>query len=161
MLKNAWALAIQTLSLVELKRFSERLALSKATKQLRIRDPKTIGLAHKLVSETLRKMNYIDFVLNSVLAPRSLKDLKLGLKIFLRLYFHETKLIDANLEKASKIVQTGRSILGWWNVNGVEEVLGKLLSINPESVMKGLNEFERVSLQTYNPTWFVKYCFRF
>jgi len=160
MLRDAWTLAIETLSWIELQRLGERLALTKAAKQLRIKDPKAIGLAHRLVSETLRKKNYIDFLLNSVLEPRSLNDLKLGPRAFLRLYVHETKLTDGNLEKASRIARMGRSILGWWELKDVEEVLGEILSINPESALKGLDETEKVGLQTFHPTWFVKYCFR-
>jgi len=160
MLRDAWTLAIETLSWIELKRLGERLALNRVTKQLRIRDPKAIGLAHRLVSETLRRKNYIDFLLNSVLAPRSLNDFKLGPRAFLRLYVYETKLADGNLEKAAKIARMGRSILGWWELKDAEEVLGEILSINPESALKGLDELEKVGLQTYHPTWFVKYCFR-
>ena len=160
MLRDAWTLAIETLSWIELKRLGERLALTKATKQLRIKDPKAIGLAHRLVSETLRKKNYIDFILNLVLAPRSLSDLKRGPRSFLRLYVHETKLTSGNLEKASRIARMGRTILGWWELKDIEEVLGKILSINPENALKGLNETEKVGLQTYHPTWFVNYCFR-
>ena len=84
MLREAWTLAIETLSWIELQRLGERLALNRATKQLRIKDFKAIGLAHRLVSETLRRKNYIDFLLNSVLAPKSLNDLKLGPRAFLR-----------------------------------------------------------------------------
>jgi 16S rRNA (cytosine967-C5)-methyltransferase len=160
MLRDAWILAIETLSWIELKRLGERLALTKAAKQLRIKDPKAIGLAHRLVSETLRKKNYIDFLLNSVLEPRSLNDLKLGPKIFLQLYCYETKVADGNLEKASRIAQMGRSILGWWKLKDVEEVLGEILSINTENILNGLEETEKIGLQTYHPTWFVKYCFR-
>ncbi len=160
MLREAWTLAIETLSWIELQRLGERLALNRATKQLRIKDRKAIGLAHRLVSETLRKKNYIDFLLNSVLAPRSLNEFKLGSRAFLRLYVYETKLADGNLENAAKIARMGRSILGWRELEDTEEVLGEILSINPESALKGLEETEKIGLQTYHPTWFVKYCFR-
>jgi 16S rRNA (cytosine967-C5)-methyltransferase len=160
MLREAWTLAIETLSWIELKRLGERLALNRATKQLRIKDRKAIGLAHRLVSETLRRKNHIDFLLNSVLAPRSLSDFKLGARAFLRLYVYETKLADGNLEHAVKIAKMGRSILGWRELENVEEVLGEILGINPENALKGLDEVEKVGLQTYHPTWFVKYCFR-
>jgi 16S rRNA (cytosine967-C5)-methyltransferase len=160
MLRDAWTLAIETLSWIELKRLGEHLALNRATKQLRIKDPKAIGLAHRLVSETLRRKNYIDFLVNSVLAPQSLNDFKLGTRAFLRLYVYETKLTNGNLDKATKIARIGRSILGWWELKDVEEVLGEILSINPENALKGLDELEKVGLQTYHPTWFVKYCFR-
>jgi 16S rRNA (cytosine967-C5)-methyltransferase len=160
MLREAWTLAIETLSWIELQRLGERLALNRATKQLRIKDRKAIGLAHRLVSETLRRKNYIDFLLNSVLAPRSLNDFKLGVRAFLRFYVYETKLTDGNLENAAKIAGMGRSILGWRELEDVEEVLGEILSVNPEDALKGLEETEKVGLQTYHPTWFVKYCFR-
>ena len=160
MLRDAWTLAIETLSWIELQRLGERLALNRATKQLKIKDPKAIGLAHRLVAETLRRKNYIDFLVNSVLAPRSLNDFKLGPRAFLRLYVYETKIMDGNLEKAARISRMGRSILGWRELKDVEEVLGKILSINPDSALKGLDAVERVGLLTYHPPWFVKYCFR-
>ncbi len=160
MLRNAWTLAIDTLSLIELKRLGERLALKKASKQLKIKDPKAIGLAHRLVSETLRKKNYIDFLLNSVLTPRSINDFKMGTRSFLRLYTHETKLAEENLDNTTKIARMGRTILGWWNLKDVEEALGKILSVNPEYLIKNLEETEKVGLQIYHPKWFVKYCFR-
>jgi hypothetical protein len=160
MLRDAWKLAIETLILIELRRLGERLALTKAAKQLRIRDPKAIGLAHRLVSETLRKKNIIDFLLNSALTPRTLNDIKVSTRAFLRLYVHETRLAAENLETAIRIARMGRTILGWWKLNDVEEVLGEILSINPKTIIQGLEETEKVGLQTYHPTWFVKYCFR-
>ena len=121
MLKDAWTLAIETLSWIELQRLGERLALNKATKKLRIKDYKAVGLAHRLVSETLRRKNLIDFLLNSVMAPKSLNDLKLGPQAFLRLYTYETKLTNGNLDHATKIARMGRSILGWWELKDAEE----------------------------------------
>ncbi|MBN1784854.1 MAG: RsmB/NOP family class I SAM-dependent RNA methyltransferase [Candidatus Bathyarchaeota archaeon] len=160
MLKDAWTLAIETLSWIELQRLGERLALNKATKKLRIKDYKAVGLAHKLVSETLRRKNLIDFLLNSVMAPKSLNDLKLGPRAFLRLYTYETKLANGNLDHSTKIARMGRSILGWWDLKDAEEVLGEILSIDHEAALKGLEETEKIGLQTYNSTWFVKYCFK-
>jgi 16S rRNA (cytosine967-C5)-methyltransferase len=160
MLREAWTLAIKTLSCVELKRQSERLALTKIAEQLRIKDSKAIGLAHRLVSETLRKRNYIDFILNSLLKPESLRDFKLETMVFLRLFFYETKLVEGNLDKASRIARMGRSILGWWNLKDVEQVLGDILSINLKHALTGLGEKEKVALETFHPTWFVKYCFK-
>jgi 16S rRNA (cytosine967-C5)-methyltransferase len=160
MLRDAWVLAIDTLSLIEVKRLGERLALTKAAKQLKIRDPKAIGLAHRLVSETLRKKNYIDFLLNSVLEPRNLNEFKQNLRAFLRLYVHETQLADGNLDTATRIARMGRTILGWWKLKDVEMALGEVLSVNPKFAINSLEETKKVGLQTYHPTWFVKYCFR-
>ncbi|TRO45984.1 NOL1/NOP2/sun family putative RNA methylase [Candidatus Bathyarchaeota archaeon] len=160
MLRDAWTLAIETLNWIELKRVGERLALIKIIKQLKIKDPKAIGLAHRLVTETLRKKNFIDFILNTVLEPQQLNDLKIQTQTFLRLYFYETKLSDSNIDKAQRIAQMGRKILGWWKLNDIESVLGKLLSINTENAIKELEETEKVALKTYHPPWFVKYCYR-
>ena len=124
MLRDAWTLAIETLSWIELQRLGERLALNRAVKQLKIKDRKAIGLAHKLVAETLRRKNYIDFLLNSVLAPQSLNDFTLGPRAFLRLYVYETKLADGNLEHATKIARMGRSILVHWKRASMKSFAG-------------------------------------
>jgi len=145
---------------MELQRLNERLALTKAAKQLGIKDPEVIGLAHKLVFETVRRQNFIDFLLNSALAPRSLDDFRLGLKAFLRLYTYETKVVNGDFEKAVNIARMGRSILGWRELQPVEETLGELLSLQPDYLLKGLSDEERVGLLTHHPTWFVQYCFQ-
>ncbi|UCE15888.1 MAG: RsmB/NOP family class I SAM-dependent RNA methyltransferase [Candidatus Bathyarchaeota archaeon] len=136
------------------------MALAKATKQMGIKDARVVGLAHKMVFETVRKQNLIDFLLNSALALRSLNDFKLGPKAFLRLYTHETKIVNGDFEKAVRIARMGRSILGWRELRGAEETLGEILSIQPSQALKQLSDEERIALSTYNPTWFVKYCFR-
>jgi len=160
LLRDAWTLAIETLSWIELQRLGERLALAKATKQLGIKDPKVLGLAHKLVFETLRRQNMIDSVINTVLAPRSLSDFKLGPQAFLRLFTYEIKFENGNAEKAALIARTGRSILGWRELNEVEEALGKILSTQINDIVNRASDDEKVALQTYNPLWFVRYCFR-
>ena len=160
MLRAAWTLAIETLSWIELKRLGERLAFAKAARQLGIEDSKVIGLAHKMVSETLRRKNLIDFLLNSALAPQSLNDFRLGPRAFLRLYVYETKMVNGDSEKAVSIARMGRSILGWRELQGIEETLGEILSIQLDSVLKGVGDEEKVGLLTYHPTWFVKYCFK-
>jgi len=160
LLRAAWTLAIETLSWIELKRLGERLALAKAARQLGIEDPKAIGLAHKMVSETLRRKNLIDFILNSVLAPRSLNDFRLGPRAFLRLYVYETKMANGDSERAVSIARMGRSILGWRELQGIEETLGEILSIQLDSVLKEVDDEEKAGFLTYHPTWFVKYCFK-
>jgi 16S rRNA (cytosine967-C5)-methyltransferase len=147
------------MSWIDLKRLGERLALTRATNQLRIKDRKAVGLAHRLITETLRRKNLIDHLLNSVLEPQTINEIKLGPRSFLRLYCYETKFTDTNLEKAQRIAQMGRKILGWWHLKNVEPALGKILSTNP-TALTGLEETEKIAIKTYNPTWFVKYCIK-
>ncbi len=160
MLKAAWTLAIETLSWMELKRLSERSALKKAAKQLDLEESGIIGLAHKMVCETIRRKNLIDFILNSVLKPRSLSDFRLGLRAFLRLYVYETRLKGGSFEKAVNIATMGRSILGWRELQEVEEALGDILNNRYDDVLQGFSDEEKTSLLTFHPRWFVDYCFR-
>lgn len=161
MLRDAWTIAIETLSWIELQRLGERLALAKATKQLGIKDPKALGLAHKLVFETLRRQNLIDSVINTVLAPRALSDFKMGSQAFLRLFTYEVKFESGDAEKAALIARTGRAILGWRELTEIEEALGEILTTQINDIVnKASDDEERVALQTFNPTWFVRYCFR-
>ncbi len=159
MLRDAWALTIEALCWVELKGLSERLALIRASKELGIQDPNARGLAHKLVLETIRRQNFLDFMINSVLKPKSVSDFHRGVRGFLRLYTYEAKFRgEDGYEQGASMAGMGRSILGWRRLENVEEALGLLLSLNPEEVLKGLSDEEKVSLQMFQPLWFVKYC---
>ncbi len=160
MLREAWTLAIETLSWIELQRLGERLALAKAAKQLKIQDAKIVGLAHKLVFETLRRRNLLDFIINQVLAPHTLGDFKLGPQAFLRLYTYETRFVKSGFAKAGSMARLGRSILGWRALKEVEETLGRILSVQFYTTLKKVGDEERIALLTYNPLWFVKYCFQ-
>lgn len=161
-MRDTWALAIEALSWMQLHRISERLALNRAVKQLGIEDAGSISLAFKLVCETTRRQNYIDHLLNHALKPRSINDFKLGVQAFLRLYTYTTKIEKktVNIREASTLARLGRAVLGWRELQPLEETLGKILSLQPTLPLKGLNDEEKVSLQTYHPLWFVKYCFR-
>jgi 16S rRNA (cytosine967-C5)-methyltransferase len=160
LLKDAWALAIEALSWIELQRLGERLALARVTKQLAVRDPAALGLAHRLVFETQRRLNLIDAALDLVLKPKSLSEHRLGLQSFLRLYTYRVLFEGADYEQAAAMAGVGRSILGWQQLSDVEEVFGRILSFQLNEVLAGANDEERVGLQTYVPTWFVKYCFK-
>jgi len=164
LLKKAWMLAIETLSWIELRKLSERLALAKTMEQLDIRNSNTVGLAHRLVCETVRRQNFIDKFINNTLKPYSISRFNLGVQAFLRLYVYQTRIVknwsQIDIEEAEKIARLARSILGWKTIQKVEHVLGLLLTQKPASILKGVNDGERVSLLTFHPLWFVKYCFK-
>jgi 16S rRNA (cytosine967-C5)-methyltransferase len=160
LLKDAWTLAIEALTEVKLHRLGERLALTKVAGQLDIKDSKAVGLAHRMAFETLRHQNVIDSLINKALTPRSISDIKPRMQSFLRLYTYRVLFEGAQFEEAASMAQTGRSILGWHEFGNIEEALGMILSGQLSDVFKGTNDEERVALQTYNPTWFVKYCYK-
>ena len=145
---------------MELQGSGERLALSKAARHMGIKDAKVLGLAQKMVFETVRRQNFIDFLLDLTLAPRSLRDFELGPRAFLRLYTYEAKMANGDFKKAVRMARMGRSILGWRELKEAEETLGQILSVRLPPALRRLSDQERVALSTYNPTWFVKYCFQ-
>jgi 16S rRNA (cytosine967-C5)-methyltransferase len=162
--KDAWTLAIETLSWMEMRKLSERLALARTVKQLGISDYDAVRLAHGLVCETVRRKNLIDAFVNSVIKPETIDEFDLGVQAFLRLYVYQTRLAKNwarfDMREAENIAKLGRSILGWKTLQKVEPVLGSLLTQKPAALLGGKSDEERIGLLTFHPTWFVKYCFR-
>jgi 16S rRNA (cytosine967-C5)-methyltransferase len=161
-LKDAWMLALEALSWIELQNLNEKLALNKTARQLRIQNPSALGLAYRLVYETVRRKDYLDTMINQVLVPHSINDFELGVRAFLRMYTYKTKIEHKGniLKEAIEIARIGRSILGWQTLQPVEKAFGTLLSLEPKKVYEYVSDEERVALRTYHPAWFVKYCFK-
>jgi 16S rRNA (cytosine967-C5)-methyltransferase len=161
-LKDAWTIAIETLSWIELQKLSERLALAKTVKQLDIKNPNAVRYAYGLVVETVRRKNLIDKVVNSVLEPKEISEFNMGVQAFLRLYVYQTQIakhgVEFDLKEAENIAKLGRAILGWKTLMEVEPFLGFLLTHQLDAVLKTADAEEKLSLQTFHPTWFVKYC---
>ncbi|NIO37966.1 hypothetical protein GTO27_09720 [Candidatus Bathyarchaeota archaeon] len=164
MLEEAWMLSIESLSWMQMRRLSERLALGRTIRQLNIRDSNAIRLAHRLVVETVRRQNFIDKFVNCALRPKAIKEFSLGVQAFLRLYVYHTR-IARNWSKidvtgAENAARYARSILGWRTIRKIEHVLGLLLTQKPSSVLIDTSDEEKIGLLTFHPTWFVKYCFK-
>ena len=163
MLKDAWTLAIETLSWMEMQRLSERLALARTVKQLGIRDSDAVRLAHMLVCETVRRKNFIDKFINQTIKPNTIDEYELGTQAFLRLYIYQTRMAKnwgkSDIAEAENVAKLGRSILGWKNLQKIEPILGTLLTGKPIAALAGTSDEERIGLLTFHPTWFVKYCF--
>jgi 16S rRNA (cytosine967-C5)-methyltransferase len=163
LLKDAWTVAIETLSWMELQKLSERLALARTVKQLGISNPDAVRYAYGLVVETVRRKNLIDKFVNSVLKPKEISEFNMGVQAFLRLYVYETRIAkhwaEFDLKEAENIAKLGRAILRWKTLREVEPILGFLLTRQLEPLLKAADDEEKVGLQTFHPTWFVKYCF--
>ncbi len=162
LLKDAWTVAIEALSWMELQKLSERLALAKTVKQLEVRNSNAVRYAYGLVVETVRRKNLIDKIVNRVLTTKEIGELNLGVQSFLRLYVYQTRIAkhwgEFDLKEAARIAKIGRAILGWKKLREVEPFLGFLLTLELDSVLKKAGEEERIGLRTFHPTWFVKYC---
>jgi 16S rRNA (cytosine967-C5)-methyltransferase len=164
MLKDAWTIAIETLSWIEMQKLSERMALARTVKQLGINNPDAIRLGYGLVVETVRRRNLIDKFVNSTLKPKTISEFSLGVQAFLRLYVYQTRIAknwaEIDLEEAERIAKLGRAILGWQTLRETEPFLGFLLTRQIEPIIKAAKDEERIALQTFHPTWFVKYCIK-
>jgi 16S rRNA (cytosine967-C5)-methyltransferase len=163
LLKDAWTVAIETLSWIEMQKLSERLALAKTVRQLGIRNPNAVRYAYGLVCETVRRKNQIDKFVNSVLKPEAISEFTMGVQAFLRLYVYQTRIAknwaEIDLKEAESIAKLGRAILGWRTLREVEPILGFLLTRQLDPILKAASDEERIGLETFHPTWFVKYCF--
>ncbi len=161
MLRDAWALAIEGLCLIDQKQISERLALTRAARELAIENSSTRGLAHKLVMETVRRQNFLDYLVTYASTPNFIKESDPKVRAFLRLYTFQTKMGEgSNYEKAASIAKIGRSILGWRRMKRAEEALGKILGLEPKDVLKDLKDTQKKAFETFQPPFFVKYCFK-
>jgi 16S rRNA (cytosine967-C5)-methyltransferase len=164
LLRDAWTVAIETLSWMEMRRLNERSALLRTTKQLGITDPQAIRFAYGLIVETTRRKNLIDKLVNSVVAPKKIGEYTQGIQAFLRLYVYQTRVAKNwgkyNLKEAESIASLGRSILGWEVIREIEPYLGFLLTRQLASIMESAGETERTALETFHPTWFVEYCIK-
>jgi 16S rRNA (cytosine967-C5)-methyltransferase len=164
LLKTAWTVAIETLSWMEMQRLSEHMALNRTVKQLHINHPDAVRYAYGLVVETVRRRNLIDKFVDSVLEPMTISELTLGVQAFLRLYVYRTRVVkgwgETDLREAERIASLGRAILGWRTLREVEPFLGFLLTRRVEPLLEAAGDEERVGLETFHPTWFVKYCFK-
>ncbi|HLC00751.1 MAG TPA: transcription antitermination factor NusB, partial [Candidatus Bathyarchaeia archaeon] len=164
MLKDAWTLAIETLSQIELQKLSERLALARITRQLGISNPDAVRYAYGLVVETVRQKNIIDKFINSIIKPKTLNELSLSVQAFLRLYVYQTRAAknwaEPDLQEAERIAKLARAILGWKTLRAIEPFLGFLLTRQIGPIVKAAPDEEHIALCTFHPTWFVKYCFR-
>ena len=147
-----------------MQRLNERSALVKTIKQLGISDRNAIRYAYGLVVETTRRKNLIDKFVNTIVAPKKIGEYNLGIQSFLRLYVYQTRVAKnwgkINLKEAQQVASLGRAILGWQTMREVEPYLGFLLTQRLEPILEKATDVERVSLQTFHPSWFVEYCFK-
>ena len=108
MLREAWTLAIETLSWMEMRGLSEPLAFAKTVKQLGIDDPDALRFARVLVFETVRRKNFIDAFINEAVRPSRIDHFGLGLQAFLRLFVYSTRFSKdwskPDLEEAETVV---------------------------------------------------------
>ncbi|MEM3060949.1 MAG: RsmB/NOP family class I SAM-dependent RNA methyltransferase [Candidatus Bathyarchaeia archaeon] len=161
MLKDSLFLALKCLESVENEGLSERSALVKNVNRLKIKRLSTIKMAYLIMTETLRRLNFIDFMITSMLSKDALKKAPL-IENFIRIYVFLTKFKRIGLKETIDLVRFGRQIIGWKELKPYELFLGKVLEISIDELIKDskLNEYDALALQTFHPEWFVKYAYK-
>jgi 16S rRNA (cytosine967-C5)-methyltransferase len=159
-LRDAVAIAVEALSWMELEGLSERLAFTKTTRQLGIRNTDSMRAAFPLVLETVRALNLIDRIATSFLSRDTFEDLDLGKRNFLRVFIWWTVLRRSSREDSVALLEAARHVLGWKELRELEFVFGKVLAFNLGRFLQNTQDPERTALSTLNRTWFVSYCYR-
>jgi len=160
LLQDVVALAVESLSWIELEGLSERQAFARASKQLQVREEAYLRLAFGLVTETIRRLNLIDSIAAWAATSRNLDELSLGVKNFLRLYVYWTVFRKSALKDTLRFLSCGRKVLGREELFPIESAFGRVLGFDLEQSMINKPEKPRVSLGTFHENWFVEYCFR-
>jgi len=160
MLSNAVALAIEALSWMELSGLSERQGFLKAAKQLGIENLDSLRLAFRMVTETLRRLNMIDMIVEHGSEPKRIGEWSLGVKNFLRLFTYWTHFRKKNLRETIEFLNCSRKILGPSEIRPAEYSLVKILITKPKILIETMPEPARVGYETYHEEWFIHYCYR-
>ena len=157
---RSWSLAIDSMVLMEARRLNSTLALSISSHGGEGLSSADRMAARRLVMETTRRLNFIDRMLNFLLAPSGLRNLKSKVRAFIRLYTFYVWFGEGDKEaRAVVAARIGRRLLSWRELNPVEHILGRIIVLNAERLFERLGEFEVIALKTFHPTWFVRYCF--
>jgi len=157
-LRDSVAVAVESLSWMELEGLSERLAFVKTIKQLGIRDTGPLRAAFLFVIETVRALNLVDRIACSILSKEFLNDLDLGKRNFLRIFIWWSLLRKSTREDSIALVEAARHVLGWATLADLELAFGKILTFDLGKFLGSLPELEQAALTTLNRTWFVSYC---
>jgi len=159
LLNDSITIAVEALSWMELEGLSERQAFNRSYRQLKLRNEKAMRFGFSLMTETMRRLNVIDYIANWAVSPKNLDDYKLGSKNFLRIYIYWVHFRKADFNEALGFIKTGRRILGRDELFPIEEAFGKVLGFDLRMISKE-SENLRISLETFHQKWFVEYCFK-
>ena len=162
MMIEAVRLAVEALASVDAERKGERLALSEAIRELGIRDVGAIRLAHKLVVETLKRLNLVDELVSMALEEAGMKSafIKPRIRAFLRVLAYRTAIEKADGREILEFVRAGRDVLGHKALKPFEKAIGRCMTLTLEEVLSGKGGDERLALELGVPMWLLERLYR-
>lgn len=149
----SWTLAIEALSWIELERLNEDAAIRKTVKQLRINDRAIVDDATKLVYETIRRKNSIDYLINSSLDPDNIGNQTVGVRSFLRLFTYYAHYSEESLGSVYQLAQHALDLLGKRDMGKIDEGLDLLPSASIP--FESLTDAQRLAYTHFHPVWYV------
>jgi 16S rRNA (cytosine967-C5)-methyltransferase len=152
-----WALAIESLSWIELERLNEDAAIRKTVKQLKIYDKMLVAEARKLIYETVRRMNAINFLVNKALEPNNLRNLRIGLRSFLRLYTYLVHYSGDSHARAYELVDHAIDLIGKRDFNQVKDAPDVIPAM--AIPFDEISDTQRFAYKYFHPSWYVAHLF--
>ena len=155
LVKNSLAVAIEALSWMAYAGIGERTALFKAADQMEVKEANELRQAYRLIMETTRFQNRLDYVISQVVSKDEVERIPHGIRSFLRIIAY-LKYVDGTRQSGlERQVELARQILGWKELRVYEEQIALIVAGRRVS-KDALPEFERLSLETCHPVWFVE-----
>jgi 16S rRNA (cytosine967-C5)-methyltransferase len=134
----------------------ERSALLKASRQLGLNNSNDLRQAHRLVMETTRFQNRVDWLISQSIPEERIKQASHGIRSLLKIIAY-SKYVDAKpANQLEIIVAWARQIFGWRDLQPYEEYIARLVSSGPRYNSRDLPELERVAVETCHPAWYVE-----
>lgn len=154
-MKDSLEVAIEALSWMAYAGLGERTALFKAADQFDVKEANDLRQAYRLIMETTRFQNRLDNLISQIVPKDRIERAPHGIRSFLRIIAY-LKYVDGTRRKdLERQVELARQTLGWREVREYEEqialiVAGRTIALN------SLPEFDRLSMETCHPVWFVE-----
>jgi 16S rRNA (cytosine967-C5)-methyltransferase len=154
-LDEAWTIAIEVLSWVELRRMNEGSALSRTINQLNVKDIYVISEAKRLVYEVLKRRNALDYLINKALDADQLGVLDVGVRSFLRLYTFMIHYGGSSFQEVNNLTKHVRNLLGSKKLRPAEEAI----DIIPREKLpwNTFSKTEFLAYRYFHPVWYVEY----
>lgn len=151
----SWTIAIEALSWIELERLTEDFAIRKTVRQFQVRDRDVVQEAYSLVYEVMMRKNAIDYIVNFSIEPRSLGNLNVGLRSYLRLFTHFAHYAGNSLSNAYALSDYVKDLLHKKELKKVESAVEiiPLVSVPIEN-MHGV---QKLAYTHYHPRWYVEH----
>jgi len=151
MSRNSLAVAVEGLSWMAYAGLSERTALFKAAGQLDITESTELRHAYRLIVETVRYQNRLDWILQAFDSGKRKRPH--GVTSLLRILAYLSYVDHTRSSELVRYVSWGRQILGWKEIRPYEKIIASIVARKPRPSI-GI-EIDRLAIETCHPSWFV------